>query len=75
MDQPTNRIHRFINFCRINAQMATARDQHNRSHIFLIHPTGEVYQRESIQGDWEQLNAEESYRVSCRVSLLGSYSC
>lgn len=45
-----------------SAQITTTRDKQNRVQLLLIHPDGQVYQRNGFNGPWNRLERREYLR-------------
>lgn len=52
---------RFVDIPRCDCQIGTARDNHNKVHIFLIvNHTGPVYRRNALKDNYERLEEQDS---------------
>ena len=68
----TLRIHHVVDLPRLDSQIATVRDNHNRIHIFLIiNHDGPVYKRNGLTETWEKLDLKDQFALR---SLNGYYT-
>jgi hypothetical protein len=64
MDSQTLKIHHIVDIPRLDSQIATARDNRNRIHIFLIvNHNGPVYKRNGLAERWDELAHQDQLAV------------
>ena len=69
------RFKHFVDIQSLDSQIATARDQHNKTHIyFIVNHTGPVYKRNGLKDTWEILDAGEGGRIRGLARQCGKHA-